>query len=70
MAAGYESAANDDGSVGCGSNDLCLCQCRIEGITVVGEDVQVKDEKFINGGLILPHKAISTNIPEPGTIVM
>ncbi|GAB9472953.1 hypothetical protein Gpo141_00010118 [Globisporangium polare] len=44
--------------------------CRIEGITVVGEDVQVKDEKFINGGLILPHKAISTNIPEPGTIVM
>jgi mannose-1-phosphate guanylyltransferase len=45
-------------------------QCRIEGITVVGEDVQVKDEKFINGGLILPHKAISANIPEPGTIVM
>lgn len=44
--------------------------CRIEGITVIGEDVQVKDEKFINGGLILPHKAISTNIPEPGTIVM
>ncbi|TYZ66339.1 hypothetical protein PybrP1_005487 [[Pythium] brassicae (nom. inval.)] len=44
--------------------------CRIEGITVVGEDVQVKDEKFINGGLILPHKAISANIPEPGTIVM
>ena len=54
--------------------DHCLCclerQCRIEGITVVGEDVQVKDEKFINGGLILPHKSISTNIPEPGTIVM
>ncbi|KUG00009.1 UPF0586 protein C9orf41 [Phytophthora nicotianae] len=37
--------------------------CRIEGITVVGEDVQVKDEKFINGGLILPHKAISASIP-------
>ncbi|KAG7391116.1 cytochrome c1 [Phytophthora pseudosyringae] len=44
--------------------------CRIEGITVVGEDVQVKDEKFINGGLILPHKAISASIPDPGTIVM
>jgi mannose-1-phosphate guanylyltransferase len=45
-------------------------KCRIEGTTVIGEDVQVKDEKFINGGLILPHKAISTDIPEPGTIVM
>lgn len=44
--------------------------CRIEGITVVGEDVQVKDEKFINGGMILPHKSISTSIAEPGTIVM
>ncbi|KAF0718240.1 Aste57867_1809 [Aphanomyces stellatus] len=44
--------------------------CRVEGLTVLGEDVQVKDEKFINGGLVLPHKAISTNIPEPGTIVM
>ncbi|CAK4082886.1 unnamed protein product [Aphanomyces euteiches] len=44
--------------------------CRLEGLTVLGEDVQVKDEKFINGGLVLPHKAISTNIPEPGTIVM
>ncbi|KAF0739733.1 hypothetical protein AaE_008790 [Aphanomyces astaci] len=44
--------------------------CRVEGLTVLGEDVQVKDEKFINGGLVLPHKAISTNIPDPGTIVM
>lgn len=44
--------------------------CRVEGVTVLGEDVQVKDEKYINGGLILPHKAISSNIPEPGTIVM
>lgn len=44
--------------------------CRIEGITVLGEDVQVKDEKYINGGLILPHKGISASIPEPGTIVM
>lgn len=44
--------------------------CRIEGITVVGEDVQVKDEKYINGGMILPHKSISNSIPDPGTIVM
>ncbi|OQS02564.1 mannose-1-phosphate guanyltransferase beta [Thraustotheca clavata] len=44
--------------------------CRLEGTTVLGEDVQVKDEKFINGGMVLPHRAISSNIPEPGTIVM
>ncbi|EQC34519.1 mannose-1-phosphate guanylyltransferase [Saprolegnia diclina VS20] len=44
--------------------------CRLEGTTVLGEDVQVKDERFINGGMVLPHRAISTNIPEPGTIVM
>lgn len=44
--------------------------CRVEGNTVVGEDVQVKDEKYINGGMILPHKNISVNIPNAGTIVM
>ncbi|OQR85459.1 mannose-1-phosphate guanyltransferase beta [Achlya hypogyna] len=44
--------------------------CRLEGTTVLGEDVQVKDERFINGGMVLPHRAISSNIPEPGTIVM
>jgi len=31
---------------------------RIEGLTVLGEDVQIKDELFINGSSILPHKSI------------
>eukprot|EP00743_Colponemidia_sp_Colp-15_P001486 GILK01001625.1.p1 GENE.GILK01001625.1~~GILK01001625.1.p1 ORF type:complete len:387 (-),score=58.63 GILK01001625.1:53-1138(-) len=44
--------------------------CRVEGVSVVGEDVQINDELYINGGLILPHKTISSSIPEPGTIVM
>eukprot|EP00753_Platysulcus_tardus_P022584 PLAT9788.1.p2 GENE.PLAT9788.1~~PLAT9788.1.p2 ORF type:complete len:388 (-),score=156.51 PLAT9788.1:174-1337(-) len=44
--------------------------CRIEGVTVLGEDVHIKDELFINGGMILPHKTIKESIAEPGTIVM
>jgi mannose-1-phosphate guanylyltransferase len=31
---------------------------RMEGLTVLGEDVQIKDELFINGTIILPHKSI------------
>ncbi|CAF4317218.1 unnamed protein product, partial [Rotaria socialis] len=34
---------------------------RMENITVLGLDVSVQDELFINGGVILPHKAISEN---------
>jgi mannose-1-phosphate guanylyltransferase len=43
--------------------------CRLEGVTVLGEDVNVKDEIFINGGRILPHKSISDNITEPQIIM-
>lgn len=32
---------------------------RIEGLTVLGEDVKIKDELFINGCSVLPHKVIS-----------
>ena len=43
---------------------------RIEGVSVLAEDVQIKDECFINGSFILPHKIISNSIPNAGTIVM
>ncbi|KAI9298657.1 mannose-1-phosphate guanyltransferase [Neoconidiobolus thromboides FSU 785] len=43
--------------------------CRLEGVSVLGEDVTVKDEIFINGGRILPHKSISDNITEPQIIM-
>jgi len=43
---------------------------RIEGITVLAEDVVVKDEVFINGALILPHKAVTTSLMEKGQIIM
>lgn len=42
---------------------------RLEGVSVLGDDVQVGDELYINGGRVLPHKSISSNIAEP-TIVM
>lgn len=43
---------------------------RIENITVIGEDVQVSDELYINGGKILPHKGISHSVPIADTIIM
>lgn len=45
-------------------------QVRIEGVTVLAEDVTVKDEVYINGCSILPHKGVTTNLPEKGTILM
>lgn len=42
---------------------------RIEGCSVLGDDVTVNDEVYVNGGSILPHKAISTNITEPQIIM-
>ncbi|KAG0413245.1 hypothetical protein HPB47_009608 [Ixodes persulcatus] len=35
----------------------------------VGEDVLVKDEIYINGGKVLPHKAISDSVTEPQIIM-
>eukprot|EP00026_Physarum_polycephalum_P009476 Phypoly_transcript_09601.p1 GENE.Phypoly_transcript_09601~~Phypoly_transcript_09601.p1 ORF type:complete len:227 (+),score=40.29 Phypoly_transcript_09601:511-1191(+) len=42
---------------------------RMENISVLGQDVHVADELYINGGKILPHKSISTSIPEPEIIM-
>lgn len=43
---------------------------RIEGVSVVAQDVQIKDEVFINESMILPHRSIQQTIPNAGTIVM
>ncbi len=37
----------------------------MENTTVLGLDVSVQDELFINGGVILPYKAISESVSEP-----
>jgi mannose-1-phosphate guanylyltransferase len=42
---------------------------RMENVTVLGEDVVVKDEIYINGGYILPHKSIAESVPEPQIIM-
>lgn len=44
--------------------------CRVEGTTVLGEDVQLADQKILNGAIILPHKAIKDSVYTPGTIIM
>uniref|UniRef100_U5EJV6 mannose-1-phosphate guanylyltransferase n=1 Tax=Corethrella appendiculata TaxID=1370023 RepID=U5EJV6_9DIPT len=42
---------------------------RLEGTTVLGEDVIVQDEIYINGGQVLPHKSIAVSVPEPQIIM-
>ncbi|KAL3289548.1 hypothetical protein HHI36_022965 [Cryptolaemus montrouzieri] len=42
---------------------------RMEGITVLGEDVIVTDETYINGGQVLPHKNIVSSVPDPQIIM-
>eukprot|EP01113_Clastostelium_recurvatum_P001325 TRINITY_DN1053_c0_g1_i1.p1 TRINITY_DN1053_c0_g1~~TRINITY_DN1053_c0_g1_i1.p1 ORF type:complete len:381 (-),score=65.27 TRINITY_DN1053_c0_g1_i1:109-1191(-) len=42
---------------------------RMENTSVLGEDVHVADELYINGGKILPHKSINTSIPEPEIVM-
>jgi len=42
---------------------------RVQNVSVLGQDVHVSDELFINGGKILPHKEISASIPEESIIM-
>jgi len=42
---------------------------RVEGVSVLGEDVHLNAELFVNGALILPHKTIDTSVSEPQIIM-
>jgi len=42
---------------------------RMENVTVLGEDVIVKDELYLNGVKVLPHKSLGTSVPEPQIIM-
>ena len=44
--------------------------CRIEGISVFGEDVKIQDELFVNSSIVLPHKVITQSVFKKGTILM
>ena len=41
----------------------------MENVTVLGEDVIVKDELYLNGVRVLPHKSLGTSVPEPQIIM-
>jgi len=43
--------------------------CRVEGVTVLGRNVKIFDELYINGGIILDHKEIKESIPEPKVVI-
>lgn len=41
----------------------------MENVTVLGEDVIVNDELYLNGASVLPHKSIGDSVPEPRIIM-
>jgi len=42
---------------------------RLENVTVLGDDVTIADEVYVNGGSILPHKEIKANIDSPAIVM-
>jgi mannose-1-phosphate guanylyltransferase len=42
---------------------------RLDGVTVLGQDVHVAAETYVNGARVLPHKSVQENIPD-GRIVL
>ncbi|GLC44512.1 hypothetical protein PLESTB_000065300 [Pleodorina starrii] len=42
---------------------------RMENHCVLGEDVQCKDELYLNGAVVLPHKEIKESVPSPAIIL-
>lgn len=42
---------------------------RTEGCTVLGDDVEIKNEIYVNGAKVLPHKTISSNVEQESIIM-
>lgn len=42
---------------------------RLENVTVLGDDVTIGDEIYVNGGSVLPHKSIKQNVDSPSIIM-
>ncbi|RMZ77580.1 hypothetical protein DV737_g4265, partial [Chaetothyriales sp. CBS 132003] len=42
---------------------------RLENVTVLGDDVTIGDEIYVNGGSVLPHKSIKANVEVPSIIM-
>lgn len=43
---------------------------RIQGLTVLAEEVVLADEIFVNQAKVLPNKKVSKSIPDEGTIIL
>jgi mannose-1-phosphate guanylyltransferase len=43
---------------------------RINGLTVTGEDVKIKDESYLNATIVLPHKDVAGTYSNAGTIII
>ncbi|KAJ1919468.1 mannose-1-phosphate guanyltransferase [Mycoemilia scoparia] len=42
---------------------------RLDGVSVLGDDVHVADEVYVYGALVLPHKSISANVTDPKIVM-
>lgn len=51
------------------ASQVLMIQTRVENITVLGDDVTIKDELYVNGASVLPHKSISSSITEPRIVM-
>lgn len=52
-----------------GWNSVIGKWARTEGTTVLGDDVHVKNEIYVNGAKVLPHKTISSNVQSESIIM-
>ena len=52
-----------------GWNSVVGKWARLENVSVLGDDVTIGDEIYVNGGSILPHKTIKANVDVPAIIM-
>ncbi|KAK0672058.1 nucleotide-diphospho-sugar transferase [Cercophora samala] len=52
-----------------GWNSVVGRWARLENVTVLGDDVTISDEVYVNGGSVLPHKTIKANVDVPAIIM-
>ena len=52
-----------------GWNSIVGRWARLENVTVLGDDVTIGDEIYVNGGSVLPHKTIKSNVDAPAIIM-
>ena len=52
-----------------GWNSTVGSWARVEGVSVLGEDVHIAAELTINGAMVLPHKRIDESVSEPQIIM-